>query len=348
MTVAPRPAVSDTLVSVRGVSKHFPAKLAWPSRPGVALHTRLWRAVTRMPATVRAVTNVDLEIKRGETLGLVGESGCGKSTLGRTILRLLEPSTGNIVFDTTDLTRMGARELRPLRRHMQMIFQDPYASLNPRMTVGTAIAEPLVIHGLAASAAERDQRVADLLARVGLRADAARRYPHEFSGGQRQRIGIARALACKPQFIVCDEPISALDVSIQAQIVNLLEDLQDAEQLTYLFISHDLKIVQHICDRVAVMYLGRIVELAEAKTLYRTPKHPYTQALLSAVPRIDPKARRDRVLLTGDVPSPIDPPAGCAFHPRCPVKDKPAACFHELPALRVLQNGAVAACHVAE
>jgi len=205
-----------------------------------------------------------------------------------------------------------------------------------------------VIHRLAATAAERDQRVAELLARVGLRPDAARRYPHEFSGGQRQRIGIARALACKPQFIVCDEPISALDVSIQAQIVNLLEDLQDAEQLTYLFISHDLKIVQHICDRVAVMYLGRIVELAEAKTLYRTPKHPYTQALLSAVPRIDPKARRDRVLLTGDVPSPIDPPAGCAFHPRCPVKDKPAACFHELPALRVLQNGAVAACHVAE
>jgi len=344
--LAPQPA--DVLVSARGVSKHFATKLAWPKRPGVAPHTRLWRAIARMPATVRAVTDVDLEIKRGETLGLVGESGCGKSTLGRTILRLLEPTDGRIVFDTTELTRMSARDLRPLRRHMQMIFQDPYASLNPRMTVGAAIAEPLVIHRLAASAAERDQRVAELLARVGLRPDAARRYPHEFSGGQRQRIGIARALACKPQFIVCDEPISALDVSIQAQIVNLLEDLQDAEQLTYLFISHDLKIVQHISDRVAVMYLGRIVELAEAKTLYRTPKHPYTQALLSAVPRIDPKARRDRVLLTGDVPSPIDPPAGCAFHPRCPVKDKPAACFHELPALRVLQNGAVAACHVAE
>jgi oligopeptide/dipeptide ABC transporter ATP-binding protein len=339
---------SDALVSVRGVSKHFGVKLAWPRRAGLSPHVRLWRAVSRMPASVQAVTEVSLEIRRGETLGLVGESGCGKSTLGRTILRLYEPSAGTIAFDATDLTAMSQRALRPLRRRMQMIFQDPYASLNPRMSVGAAIAEPLVIHRLAASAAERAERVAELLARVGLRADAARRYPHEFSGGQRQRIGIARALACKPEFVVCDEPISALDVSIQAQIVNLLEDLQDAERLTYLFISHDLKIVQHICDRVAVMYLGRIVELAEAKTLYRTPKHPYTQALLSAVPRIDPKARRGRILLPGDVPSPIDPPAGCAFHPRCPVKDKPEACFREIPRLRVLQNGAQAACHVAE
>jgi oligopeptide transport system ATP-binding protein len=301
-----------------------------------------------MPATVRAVSDVDLEIRRGETLGLVGESGCGKSTLGRTILRLLEPTAGSIVFDATDLTRLSQRELRPLRRHMQMIFQDPYASLNPRMTVEAAITEPLVIHRLAASAQERRLRVHELLARVGLRPDAARRYPHEFSGGQRQRIGIARALACKPQFVVCDEPISALDVSIQAQIVNLLEDLQRAEQLTYLFISHDLKIVQHISDRVAVMYLGRIVELADAETLYRTPKHPYTHALLSAVPRIDPRSRRERILLAGDVPSPIHPPAGCPFHPRCPVKDKPAACFNERPALRLLPNGARAACHVAE
>jgi oligopeptide transport system ATP-binding protein len=353
MTAAPEPsaaepAAADVLVAVRGVSKHFPTKLPWPKHAGIAPHVRLWHAISRRPATVQAVTEVDLEIRRGETLGLVGESGCGKSTLGRTILRLLEPSAGRVVFDTTELTAMSQRALRPLRRHMQMIFQDPYASLNPRMTVGTAIAEPLVIHGLAGSARERAERVAELLAKVGLRADAARRYPHEFSGGQRQRIGIARALACQPQFIVCDEPISALDVSIQAQIVNLLEDLQDAEQLTYLFISHDLKIVQHICDRVAVMYLGRIVELAEARTLYRTPKHPYTQALLSAVPRIDPKARKGRVLLAGDVPSPIDPPRGCAFHPRCPVKDKPAACFSELPKLRVLQNGAQAACHVAE
>jgi oligopeptide/dipeptide ABC transporter ATP-binding protein len=353
-TGEPEALPADVLVAVRGVSKHFPTKVPWPKPDApdaperIAPHVRLWRAISRRPATVQAVTEVDLEIRRGETLGLVGESGCGKSTLGRTILRLHEPTAGRIVFDTTELTRMSQRELRPLRRHMQMIFQDPYASLNPRMTVGAAIAEPLVVHRLAGSASERGQRVAELLAKVGLRADAARRYPHEFSGGQRQRIGIARALACQPQFIVCDEPISALDVSIQAQIVNLLEDLQDAEKLTYLFISHDLKIVQHICDRVAVMYLGRIVELADARTLYRTPKHPYTQALLSAVPRIDPRSRRDRVILAGDVPSPIDPPSGCAFHRRCPVKDKPTACSTELPRLRVLQNGARAACHVAE
>src|SRR5882672_2616724 len=275
-----------------------------------------------MPTTVRTMTKIDLEIRRGETLRLVGESDCGKSTLNQTILRLYEPSAESIAFDAIDVTAMPQRELRPLRRRMQMIFQDPYASLNPRMTVGSAVGEPLAIHRLAASAAERAERVAELLARVGLRPDAARRYPHEFSGGQRQRIGIARALAGKPEFVVCDEPISALDVSIQAQIVNLLEDLQDAEQLTYLFISHDLKIIQHISDRVAVMYLGRIVELADARTLYATPKHPYTQALLSAVPRIDPTTRRDRIILAGDVPSPIDPPSGCAFHPRCPVKDK--------------------------
>jgi oligopeptide/dipeptide ABC transporter ATP-binding protein len=233
---------------------------------------------------------------------------------------------------------------------MQMIFQDPYASLNPRMSAGDAIAEPLEIHALTKTPAEREARVQELLAKVGLRADAARRYPHEFSGGQRQRIGIARALACRPQFLVCDEPISALDVSIQAQIVNLLQDLQVEGNLTYLFISHDLKIVQHICDRVAVMYLGRIVELADAKTLYRAPKHPYTDALLSAVPRVPTSKapRRERILLTGDVPSPLAPPAGCPFHPRCPVKDKPAACFDKLPQLRVLPSGSQVACHVAE
>ncbi|HEY0194293.1 MAG TPA: oligopeptide/dipeptide ABC transporter ATP-binding protein [Kofleriaceae bacterium] len=340
--------IAEPLVTIAGLSKHFATKLAWPRRPGASLGQRLYRAVTRMPATVQAVTEIDLEIRRGETLGLVGESGCGKSTLGRTILRLYEPSTGRITFDGTDLTELSARALRPLRRHMQMIFQDPYASLNPRMTVGAAIAEPLIIHGLAPTAAAREARVQELLARVGLRADAARRYPHEFSGGQRQRVGIARALACRPKFLVCDEPISALDVSIQAQIVNLLEDLQEAEQLTYLFISHDLKVVQHICDRVAVMYLGRIVELAESKALYRSPRHPYSQALLSAVPRIDPRARKGRILLQGDVPSPIDPPTGCAFHPRCPVADKPEACFTQRPRLRVLQNGSLAACHVAE
>jgi oligopeptide transport system ATP-binding protein len=335
------------LVAVDGLSKVFPAKVPWPAQAGLGPHQRLWRALTRMDAKVKAVSEVSFAIAAGETLGLVGESGCGKSTLGRTILRLTEPSAGTIRFDGQDLTRMGHEQLRPARRHMQMIFQDPYASLNPRMTVGAAIGEPLEIHGLAAGAAARAARVSELLDRVGLPADAARRYPHEFSGGQRQRIGIARALAVKPKFIVCDEPISALDVSIQAQIVNLLQDLQREEQLTYLFISHDLKIVQHICDRVAVMYLGRIVEIGPATGLYGQPLHPYTQALLSAVPRIDPAARRDRIILTGDVPSPLKPPPGCAFHPRCPVPSKPEACKTEIPKLRVLGNGCQVACHVA-
>jgi len=337
------------LLRATNVSMHFPAKIAWDKPTGpVAPHMRLWRAVSRQPATVRAVTDVDLEIVPGETLGLVGESGCGKSTLGRTLLRLYEPTGGTIQFDGSDITHLHQRALRPMRRKMQMIFQDPYASLNPRMTVGAAIAEPLVIHELAPTKAEREARVQELLAKVGLREEAARRYPHEFSGGQRQRVGIARALAVKPRFIVCDEPISALDVSIQAQIVNLLKDLQTAESLTYLFISHDLKIVQHVSDRVAVMYLGRIVELAGATTLYKEPKHPYTQALLSAVPRIDPAHKRERIILQGDVPSPLKPPSGCAFHPRCPVKDKPEACFTQVPRLRVLGNGSRAACHVAE
>jgi oligopeptide/dipeptide ABC transporter ATP-binding protein len=303
-----------------------------------------------MNATAHAVEDVSLEISAGETLGLVGESGCGKSTLGRTVLRLLDPSAGRIVFDGHDISQLSQSALRPLRRRMQMIFQDPYASLNPRMTVGATIAEPLQIHGLAGSRGQRGQKVVELLARVGMRADAVHRYPHEFSGGQRQRIGIARALAVQPEFIVCDEPISALDVSIQAQIVNLLQDLQAADRLTYLFISHDLKVVQHICDRVAVMYLGRIVELATANALYRTPRHPYTQALLSAVPVPDPTrlGRKSRIVLHGDVPSSLKPPTGCAFHSRCPVQDKPAACFQDVPQLRVLRNGSQAACHVAE
>jgi len=335
------------LVRIDKVSKHFHAKVPWPREP-VPPHVRAWRALTRMPATVRAVEQVSLEIMAGETLGLVGESGCGKSTLGRTVLRLLDPTDGSIRFDGADITQLSQAALRPLRKKMQIIFQDPYASLNPRMTVGATIAEPIEIHGLAKGRGERGERVRQLLAKVGLRPDMANRYPHEFSGGQRQRIGIARALAVEPRFIVCDEPISALDVSIQAQIVNLLQDLQREEKLTYLFISHDLKVVQHIADRVAVMYLGRIVELASADKLYREPRHPYTQALLSAVPVADPKAKRGRILLEGDVPSPLKPPPGCAFHPRCPVKDKPEACFKEVPLLTIKRNGSLAACHVAE
>ncbi|HEX7699227.1 MAG TPA: oligopeptide/dipeptide ABC transporter ATP-binding protein [Kofleriaceae bacterium] len=334
------------LLSVNGLSKQFAAKVAWPKHTDVPAHVKAWRAVSRRDALVRAVTEIDLEITEGETLGLVGESGCGKSTLGRTLMRLVEPSAGTIEFAGIDITHLSQAALRPLRKQMQMIFQDPYASLDPRMTIGAAIDEPLVIHKLGDKRV-RAKRVLELLAKVGLRDDAVGRYPHEMSGGQRQRVGIARALAVGPKFIVCDEPISALDVSIQAQIVNLLQDLQETDALTYLFISHDLKIVEHICDRVAVMYLGRIVELADAVTLYKHPKHPYTNALLSAVPRIG-VAKRERVILQGDVPSPIDPPAGCAFHPRCPVKDKPKACFEEVPKLRVLDNGSRAACHVAE
>jgi oligopeptide/dipeptide ABC transporter ATP-binding protein len=320
------------LVELAKVSTHYRTAAAWPRRRRI----------------VRAVTEVDLQIAAGETLGLVGESGCGKSTLGRTLLRLVDPTAGTIRFDDRDITTLTQRALRPLRRHMQIIFQDATAALDPRMTVGAAIAEPLDIHALATGRDARRARVAELLAQVGLGGDLATRRPHELSGGQRQRVVIARALAVEPRFVVCDEPISALDVSIQAQIVNLLKDLQAARELTYLFISHDLQIVRHVCDRVAVMYLGRIVELADAPALYATPKHPYTKALLSAVPRIDASKRSPRLVLAGDVPSPIDPPAGCAFHPRCPVADKPAACFTDIPALRTLANGTRAACHVAE
>ncbi len=340
-------AAAAPLLQLEGVSKHFATKVAWPREP-VAPHVRVWRALSRMSAAVRAVEEVTLDVLPGETLGLVGERGCGKSTLGRTVLRLLDPTAGRIRFAGQDITALPQVALRPLRRRMQMIFQDPYASLNPRLTVGATVGEPLEIHRLATTRARRDERVAELLSRVGLRPDAAQRYPHEFSGGQRQRIGIARALAVSPEFIVCDEPISALDVSIQAQIVNLLQDLQAADRLTYLFISHDLRVVQHICDRVAVMYLGRLVELAPAAGLYRKPRHPYTQALLSAVPVPDPAARRQRIILQGDVPSPLRPPPGCAFHPRCPVKDKPEACKRDVPRLRVLGDGTQVACHVAE
>jgi oligopeptide/dipeptide ABC transporter ATP-binding protein len=317
---------ASALVEIRGLSKHF----------------RERRAI------VRAVEEVSLTIAPGETVSLVGESGCGKSTLGRTLLRLYEPTSGQILFDGQAIDSLPERKLRPLRRHLQMIFQDPYASLNPRMTIGEAISEPLEIHRLGSTRRERGERVAELLQEVGLPADAARRYPHELSGGQRQRVGIARALAVRPRFIVADEPISALDVSIQAQIVNLLDDLQARERLTYLFISHDLKVVRHISDRVAVMYLGRIVELATADDLYRDPLHPYTRALLSAVPVPDPERQRPgRIILEGDVPSPLAPPPGCPFHPRCPVKDKPEACFTTRPPLREISPGHTAACHVA-
>jgi oligopeptide/dipeptide ABC transporter ATP-binding protein len=339
--------VTTPILELHALSKSFPTKIAWPRDPATPFLRRALHAFTRKPATVRAVADIDLSIAPGETVGLVGESGCGKSTLGRTLLRLVEPTAGRIVFEGRDVTQLTAAQLRPLRRRMQMIFQDPYASLDPRMTIGAAIAEPLEIHALGATKAARSERVAQLLTKVGLPADTAARYPHELSGGQRQRVGIARALAVEPAFLVCDEPISALDVSIQAQIVNLLRDLQAEAKLTYLFISHDLNVVRHICDRVAVMYLGRIVELATADAMYASPQHPYTQALLSAVPRVDPSARGKRVVLQGDVPSPLAPPPGCPFHPRCPVQDKPAACFSELPKLRVLSNGSQAACHVA-
>jgi oligopeptide transport system ATP-binding protein len=296
---------------------------------------------------LRAVDGVTLHVEKGETLGLVGESGCGKSTLGRVILRLIDPTSGRIRFEDKDITSLSQGELRPLRRRMQIIFQDPYSALNPRMTVRAILGEAMRIHGLVKTRDEEAAKVDKLLEKVGLRPDAASRYPHEFSGGQRQRIGIARALAVEPTFIVADEPISALDVSIQAQIVNLLSDLQDELGLSYLFISHDLKIVELVSRRVAVMYLGRIVELASSRDIYDDPKHPYTKALLSAVPVPDPTAKRARIVLGGDVPSPLDPPSGCTFHPRCPIAEK-GRCDKVAPELREIAPGHVVACHLAE
>jgi oligopeptide transport system ATP-binding protein len=299
---------------------------------------------------VQAVDDVSLTVHRGETLGLVGESGCGKTTVGRSILQLYRPTAGQVLFDGRDLTRLSGEELRRTRRHLQMIFQDPYASLNPRLMVADIVGEPLTVHGLASGRAKLE-RVQELLNLVGLNPAYARRYPHEFSGGQRQRIGIARALALNPSFIVCDEPISALDVSIQAQIINLLERLQAEFHLTYLFIAHDLSVVRHISDRVAVMYLGKIVEVADWRAIYEQPLHPYTKALLSAVPVPDPKIerRRERIVLTGDVPSPINPPSGCRFHPRCPYAQLgPGAepdCAAVEPKLAEVLPGQWAACH---
>jgi oligopeptide transport system ATP-binding protein len=328
-SVGPAGTKPRTLAATDRIAKYFPLQRGWLGRGG---------------RFVRAVDGVSLRVRRGETMGLVGESGCGKSTLGRLMLRLVEPTFGRVVFDGQDLTQRSQRELRPLRRRMQIIFQDPYSSLNPRMTVREIVGEAIRIHKLARTRAEEEARIVDLLEKVGMRPDAMDRYPHEFSGGQRQRIGIARALAVEPEFIVCDEPISALDVSIQAQIVNLLVELQERLGLTYLFVSHDLKIVEHMSHRVSVMYLGRIVEQASADVLYDEPRHPYTRALLAAAPQLDPDLKRVRLVLEGDVPSPIDPPSGCAFHPRCPRAIK-GTCDRETPVLE--ESGASAGHRVA-
>jgi len=317
-----------SLLEVRNLKKHFPVSDGFFSRNKGA---------------VKAVDGVNLAVNEGETLGLVGESGCGKSTLGRAILRLIEPSAGEVIFQGKNLLAMSQRELRDMRRQMQIIFQDPYASLNPRMRVGDIVGEGLEIHKLAKGKAKRD-RVMELLHQVGLREDHFGRYPHEFSGGQRQRIGIARALAVNPKFIVCDEPVSSLDVSIQAQIINLLQELQERLRLTYLFISHDLRVVEHISHRVAIMYLGKVVEIANSETIYRDAKHPYTRALLSAVPMPDISQRKERVILEGDVPSPVNPPPGCTFHPRCAYRE--ALCSQTEPPLDFDASGHGVACHV--
>jgi oligopeptide transport system ATP-binding protein len=316
-----------SLLEIRGLKKYFPVGGGFFSR---------------RKGEVRAVDGVDLAINEGETLGLVGESGCGKSTLGRTLLRLIEPTEGEINFQGKNLLKLSPRELRDMRREMQIIFQDPYASLNPRMRVGQIVGEGLEIHKLAAGRKKRD-RVMELLNQVGLREEHYDRYPHEFSGGQRQRIGIARALAVNPKFIVADEPVSSLDVSIQAQIINLLQELQEKMHLTYFFISHDLRVVEHISHRVAIMYLGKIVEIAPSDKIYQTAKHPYTRALLSAVPMPDPERKKERIVLEGDVPSPVNPPAGCSFHPRCPYRID--VCDKVEPKLE-FEDGHGAACHV--
>jgi oligopeptide/dipeptide ABC transporter ATP-binding protein len=324
----PKPAASRDrpLLEVRNLVKEFPV------HGGI-----LSRVIDR----VRAVQDVSFEIGRGQVLGLVGESGSGKTTVGRSILRLIEPTSGEVIFDGVDIVSLGPEEMRQQRRQMQIIFQDPFASLNPRMTVGEIVGQAIDIHDLARGR-EREDRIADLLTRVGLTPAHARRYPHEFSGGQRQRIGIARALAVKPSFLVADEPVSALDVSIRAQVVNLLEDLKEEFGLTLLFIAHDLGIVEHISDRVAVMYLGRIMEIASSRDLYTNPRHPYTQALLSAVPIPDPTVRRERIILQGDIPSPLNPPSGCVFRTRCPVA-KPE-CAQTVPPLTERGTGHLAAC----
>ena len=321
--------MKEPLISAESLTKHFPG-------PRQGFGPR---------ATVRAVQEVSLDIGSGETVGLVGESGCGKSTFGRCLIRLYEPTSGRIYFEGNDITTLGQRALRSFRGDIQIIFQDPYSSLNPRMTVRATIVEALRVHNKTNGRSGEEEQVAQLLDRVGLRPEHMRRYPHEFSGGQRQRIGIARALAVEPKFIVADEPISALDVSIQAQIVNLLRDLQDELGLSFLFIAHDLHVVEYISHRVAVMYLGRIVEIGPATVVYNDARHPYTQALLSAAPTPDPETKRERIVLAGDVPSPLNPPSGCAFHPRCPVAVK-GQCDVQTPEQREV-DGRLVACHLA-
>jgi oligopeptide/dipeptide ABC transporter ATP-binding protein len=330
---APRISQGETLVSVRNLKKHFPIT------EGVLF--------SRAVGQVKAVDGVSFDIRRGETLGLVGESGCGKTTTGRCILQLERPTGGEILFDGVSLTALDRKSLIGMRRRIQVIFQDPYSSLNPRMKIGDIIAEPMLVHDIEADKAARDRRVRELLSICGLPGKFADRYPHEMSGGQRQRVGIARALSLRPEFIVCDEAISALDVSIQAQIINLLEDLRDEFNLTYLFIAHDLSVVRHLCHRVAVMYLGRVVELADCDELYGNPLHPYTQALLEAVPVADPavEERRQHKTLKGEVPSPINPPAGCVFHPRCAIAVE--GCSKVEPVLREVKAGHWVACTLA-
>jgi len=329
-SAASAPQAGTPLLKVENLVKHFPVKGGLFGRETGRVH---------------AVDGVSFELAAGETLGVVGESGCGKSTTGRCILRLIEPTSGEVWFDGKSVTHADKHELRSLARDMQIIFQDPYASLNPRMSVGAIIGEALTIHKLTKSAREYQDRIVDLLETVGLSAEHMRRFPHEFSGGQRQRIGIARALAVSPKLVVCDEAVSALDVSIQAQVINLLEDLQKQFGLTYIFIAHDLSVVEHTSNRVAVMYLGRIVELASSHDLYTNPRHPYTEALLSAVPIPDPKVKRTRIRLQGDVPSPIDPPMGCHFHTRCSIAQK-GLCDRQAPVLKEVATGHQVACHL--
>jgi len=322
-------STDDTLLEVRNLKKYFPIKGGF---------------LRRTVAEVRAVDDVSFTIKRGETLGLVGESGCGKTTTGRTILRLERATAGEVVFEGQDVMRASGRTLKALRRDMQIIFQDPYASLDPRITIGESVAEGLVIHGIG-TPAERRERVREVLAKVGLSASYMTRFPHEFSGGQRQRIGIARALIMEPKLIVCDEPVSALDVSIQSQVLNLLRSLQREFGLTYLFIAHNLAVVEHISDRVGVMYLGKMVELATSEELFREPLHPYTKALISAIPNPNPFAKRERIVLQGDVPSPINPPSGCRFHPRCWIAR--SICKEQEPVFEEKRKGHWVACHFA-